>query len=387
MKRDTRLIHGVRHDSDAPLAVTVGPPIQRGSTLLLADAKAVRDHGKATYGRQGLAAQVALQEALAEMEGAAFVGLYPSGLAAITGALLAVLKAGDDLLVTDSIYRPTRRFCDETLTRFGITTRYFDPTLPVDALMDLVSPVTRLIMLESPGSLTMEMQDIPAIAKAARGRGILTAVDNTWAAGLLFKPLEHGVDVSIQALTKYVGGHSDVFMGSAAALDETVCRQLEAGQLEIGWAVSPDDAYAMLRGLRTLGARLDRHGASGWEVAAWLRDQPQVLEVLHPALPGARGHEIWKRDFSGACGLFSIVLKPGPAKAVDAFLDALTLFGLGYSWGGFESLTIPCDPQLGSRANRPQFGGPLVRLHVGLETPADLIDDLAKALAAYDAPL
>jgi cystathionine beta-lyase len=387
MKRDTRLIHGVRPDHDAPLAVTVGPPIQRGSTLLLADSTAVRDHGQATYGRQGLAAQAALQEALAEMEGAAFVGLYPSGLAAITGALLAVLKAGDEILVTDSIYRPTRRFCDKTLTRFGITTRYFDPTLSADALMALTSPATRLIMLESPGSLTMEMQDIPAVAKAAGAQGILTAIDNTWGAGLLFKPLEHGVDISIQALTKYVGGHSDVFMGSAAAVDEKICRQLEAGQLEIGWAVSPDDAYAMLRGLRSLGTRLDRHGASGLEVATWLQGQPQVLQVLHPALPGAPGHDLWKRDFTGACGLFSVVLKPGPSKAVDAFLDAVRLFGLGYSWGGFESLTIPCDPQLGSRANRPKFGGPLIRLHVGLETPADLIDDLAQALAAYDAAI
>ncbi len=384
MKRDTRLIHGVRHESDAPLAVTVGPPIQRGSTLLLADAAAVRDHGKATYGRQGLAAQAALQEALAQMEGAAHVALYPSGLAAVTGALLAVLKTGDEVLVADSIYRPTRRFCDTTLKRFGVTTRYFDPALSADDLIALTGPATRLLMLESPGSLTMDMQDIPAIAKAAKVKGILTAIDNTWGAGLIFKPLEHGVNISIQALMKYVGGHSDVFMGSAASADESICRRLEASQLEIGWAVSPDDAYAMLRGLRTLGTRLDRHGASGVEVATWLRDQPQVLDVLHPALPGAPGHEIWKRDFSGACGLFSVVLQPGSEKAVDAFLDAVELFGLGYSWGGFESLTIPCDPQLGNRTVQPKFGGPLIRLHVGLETPADLIADLAKALAAYD---
>jgi cystathionine beta-lyase len=387
VKRDTRLIHGVRHDSEAPLAVTVGPPIQRGSTLLLADAAAVRDHGKATYGRQGLAAQAALQEALAEMEGAAYVALYPSGLAAITGALLAVLKAGDEILVTDSVYRPTRRFCDQTLARFGIATRYFDPSSSADEIMALTSAATRLILLESPGSLTMEMQDVPAIAKAAKARGVLTAIDNTWGAGLLFKPLEHGVDISIQALTKYVGGHSDVFMGCAASADEAICRRLEAGQLEIGWAVSPDDAYAMLRGLRTLGTRLDRHGASGVEVATWLRAQPQVLEVLHPALPGAPGHELWKRDFSGACGLFSFVLKPGSPKAVDAFLDAVTLFGLGYSWGGFESLTIPCDPQLGNRTVQTRFGGPLIRLHIGLEAPADLIDDLTQALTAYDAAI
>ncbi len=385
MKRDTRLIHGVRHDSDAALAVTVGPPIQRGSTVLMADSTALKDYGLVSYGRQGLAAHTALQAALAEMEGAAFVALYPSGLAAVTGALLAIVNAGDEILVADSIYRPTRRFCDNTLTRYGVTTRYFDTALSADDLLALAGPATRLIMLESPGSLTMDMQDIPAIARAAKARGILTAIDNTWGAGLLFKPLEHGVDISIQALTKYVGGHSDVFMGSAAARDETLCRRLEAGQLEIGWATSPDDAYAMLRGLRTLGTRLDRHGANGLEVAAWLKSQPQVTQVLHPALPGAPGHDIWKRDFSGACGLFSVVLKPGSPRAVDAFLDALTLFGLGYSWGGFESLAIPCDPQLGVRIEKTAFAGPLIRLHIGLETPADLIADLAHALAAYDA--
>jgi cystathionine beta-lyase len=385
MKRDTRLIHGVRHDPDAPLAVTVGPPIQRGSTVLLADSAALKDYGLVSYGRQGLAAQSALQEALAEMEGAAHVALYPSGLAAVTGALLAVLNAGDEVLVADSIYRPTRRFCDNALARFGIVTRYFDTCLSPDELLALAGPATRLIVLESPGSLTMDMQDIPAIARLAKAKGILTAIDNTWGAGLLFKPLEHGVDLSIQALTKYVGGHSDVFMGSAAAVDETLCRKLEAADLEIGWSVSPDDAYAMLRGLRTLGTRLDRHGASGLEVAAWLQAQPQVLQVLHPALPGAPGHELWKRDFSGACGLFSFVAKPGSPKAVDAFLDAVTLFGLGYSWGGFESLAIPCDPQLSCRANPPKFGGPLIRLHIGLEAPTDLIADLEQALSAYEA--
>jgi cystathionine beta-lyase len=387
MKRDTRLIHGVRHDPEAPLAVTVGPPIQRGSTVLLADSAALKDYGQVSYGRHGLAPHTALQEALAEMEGAAHVALYPSGLAAVTGALLAVLKSGDEVLVADSIYRPTRRFCDTTLKRFGVTTRYFDVSLSADDLLALAGPATRVIVLESPGSLTMDMQDIPAIARGAKARGVLTAIDNTWGAGLLFKPLEHGVDISIQALTKYVGGHSDVFMGSAAAVDETICRQLEAGQLEIGWAVSPDDAYAMLRGLRTLGTRLDRHGASGIEVAAWLRNQPQVLQVLHPALPGAPGHDLWTRDFTGACGLFSFVLKPGSAKALDVFLDTLTLFGLGYSWGGFESLAIPCDPQLTSRSHRRDHGGPTVRLHIGLEAPADLIADLGNALAAYDAAI
>ncbi len=387
MKRDTGLIHGARGKSQAPLAKTVGPPIQRGSTVLLPDAAAMADYSQVSYGRQGLAPHRALEDALAEMEGAAHISLFPSGTAAVTGPLLAVLKSGDELLAADSVYRPTRRFCDGPLKRFGVTTRYYDPSLSPDAVLALATPATRLIMLESPGSLTMDVQDVPGIAKRAKARGMLTAIDNTWAAGLLFKPLAHGVDISIQALTKYVGGHSDVFMGSAATADPAVARMLKAGDLDIGWAVSPDDAYAMLRGLRTMGVRLERHGASGLALAAWLRDRPEVTQVLHPALPGAPGHDIWKRDFTGACGLFSFVLEPGAPKAVDAFLDALELFGLGYSWGGFESLAIPCDPQFPVRSSPPKFSGPLIRLHVGLEDVDDLRADVERALDAYRASI
>jgi cystathionine beta-lyase len=381
-KDETRLIRAGQ--VSGKLAKTVGPPIQKGSTVLLPDAASLYDDDhQLTYGRQGLAAQAALQAALAELEGATGVSLYPSGVAALAGALLAVLKAGDEILVTDAAYKPTRRFCDQVLKRFGVATRYFDPTQPPEALVAGASDATRLILMESPGSLSFEMQDMALVARLARARGILTAADNTWGAGYLYKPLDHGVDISIQALTKYVGGHSDVFMGSAAARDLKLARALEAGVLHLGWAVAGEDAYQMLRGLRTLPTRLARHGASGLAVANWLATQPLVGKVLHPALPGAPGYELWKRDYRGASGLFAFTLAPGSPTAVNAFLDALTLFGLGFSWGGFESLAIVCDPQLASRKHLRNYGGPLIRLHVGLEDPDDLIGDLRGALEVY----
>jgi cystathionine beta-lyase len=380
MADETRLIRA--GSKPRTLVKTVGPPIQRGSTVLLPDAAALYGEGQ-TYGRQGLAAQDALIEALAEMEGAADVALFPSGTAAITGALLAVLKAGDTLLVADTIYAPTRRFCDRVLKRFGVEVRYYDPLQPPDDLVGQAPDATRLILMETPGSLSLEMQDQTRIAELARARGILTATDNTWGAGYLYKPLEHGVDISIQALTKYVGGHSDVFMGSAAVRDPALVRALAQGVLDVGWAVSGDEAYQMLRGLRTLPTRLKRHEQSGLAVARWLQDQPQVSRVIHPALPGDPGHAIWTRDFTGACGLFSIVLKPAADAEVNAILDRLALFGLGFSWGGFESLAITCDPQFRSRRFAKDYGGPMVRLHVGLEDPQDLIADLAQALAPY----
>jgi cystathionine beta-lyase len=299
--------------------------------------------------------------------------------------MLAVLKAGDEALVADCVYKPTRRFCDTVLRRFGVQVRYYDPLLAPEALLVLATPATRLIVMESPGSLTFEVQDVPGIAALARERRILTLMDNTWGAGLLFKPLAHGVDISVQALTKYVGGHSDIFMGSAATTDKRIARQLEDGMHELGWSVAPEAAYDMLRGLRTLPTRLARHGASGLEIAGWLTHQPEVLNVIHPALPGDVSHALWTRDYSGACGLFGFALQPRPQKAVNAFLDALKLFGLGFSWGGFESLAIHCDPQLGRRTVKREFGGPLIRLHVGLESPTDLIADLRAGLDAYAA--
>jgi cystathionine beta-lyase len=382
MADETRLIRAGA--TPQTLARTVGPPIQKGSTVLLPDAAALYDDEHyVTYGRQGLAAQAALAEALAGMEGAVGVALYPSGLAALTGALLAVLKTGDRLLVADTIYKPTRRFCDTVLKRYGVATTYFDPAEDPERLVGEAPAETRLILMESPGSLSFEMQDMTRVAELARARNVLTAADNTWGAGWLYKPLEHGIDLSIQALTKYVGGHSDVFMGSAAARDPALVRALMDGILQLGWSVAPEDAYQMLRGLRTLPTRLARQGESALIVAHWLREQPEVVEVLHPALPGAPGHELWARDFSGGCGLFAFTLQPGPRAAVDAFLDELALFGLGFSWGGFESLAIACDPQLRVRRFKHDYGGPLIRLHIGLEEPQDLMADLRNALSLY----
>ena len=382
MSDETRLIRAGKVDS--PLARTVGPPIQKGSTVLLPNAAALYDDAsQLTYGRAGLSAQAALQEALAVLEGAVGVSLYPSGMAAISGALMALLKAGDGLLVTDNCYKPVRRFCDAVLTRFGVEVAYFDPATPPERLVGGAARNVRMILMESPGSLSFEVQDAPRVAALARDRGILTAIDNTWAAGLVFKPLEHGIDVSIQALTKYVGGHSDVFMGSAAARDPALVRQLADGVNHMGWAVSGEDAYAMLRGLRTLPTRMAKQGESGLAVAAWLREQPEVAAVFHPALPGSPDHELWARDYTGASGLFGFAFKPAKKAAVDAFLDALKLFGLGFSWGGFESLAISCDPQLKVRKHRKDYGGPLMRLHVGLENPDDLIADLRAGLDAF----
>jgi cystathionine beta-lyase len=382
MDDKTRLIRA--GGAPAPLVKTVGPPIQRGSTVLLPDAASLYDHDKGlTYGRQGLAAQAALQDALTVLEHAVGVALFPSGLAALTGALLAVLKAGDAVLVTDTIYLPTRRFCEQVLKRYGVAVSYFDPRQPPEDLVAGAPPATRLILMESPGSLTMEMQDMGRVAHLARKRGILTACDNTWGAGHLYKPLKDGIDLSIQALTKYVGGHSDAFMGSAAARDPALVRALDDGVLHLGWSVGPEDAYLMLRGLRTLPARMAAQGASGLTIADWLGTQPEVAALYHPALPGCPDHELWKRDFTGTASLFSFSLRPAPEAATAAFLDALELFGLGFSWGGFESLAIGVDPQLAARRFRRDYGGPLIRLHVGLEEPADLIDDLRQALDAY----
>jgi cysteine-S-conjugate beta-lyase len=362
----------------------VGPPIQKGSTVLLPHARALYDdESHLTYGRGGLAAHEALKSALAEMEGAAGVSLYPSGLAALTGAMLAVLKAGDEVLVGDNVYKPTRRFCDQVLKRFGVAVRYFDPRETPEAIVGSAVEATRLIVLESPGSLTFELQDLAAIAGLAKARNILTLADNTWGAGYLFKPLAHGIDLSVQALTKYVGGHSDVFMGSAAARDPALAKVLENSVHDLGWATAPEDAYQMLRGLRTLPTRLKQQGESGLKVAAWLKRQPEVVALLHPALPGAQDHNLWARDYAGACGLFGFVLRDAPDEAVDAFLDELELFGLGFSWGGFESLAISCDPQLLRRKFAPKFEGPLMRLHIGLENPDDLIADLRRGLDAF----
>jgi cystathionine beta-lyase len=379
----TRLTHGPNPSQS--LARTVGPPIQRGSTVLMPSAADLYDHHQVTYGRSGLATHDALKAALAELEGGTGCELYPSGQAAISGALLSVLRAGDEVLVVDTCYAPTRRVCDKVLSRYGVKVGYYPARLEPEAILALGGERLRLIVLESPGSLTFEMQDVGAVARAAKARGVLTLIDNTWGAGLLFKPLAHGVDISVQALTKYVCGTSDVFMGAACAREPAVVRALADGVLHMGWSVAPDDAYQALRGLRTLDVRLARHGQSGLAVAEWLQEQAEVIEVIHPALPTSPDHDIWKRDYTGACGLFAFLLRPAPETAVNAFLDALDLFGLGFSWGGFESLAISAGDQLDIRRHHQPLAGPLIRLHVGLEDPGDLIRDVRAGLDAFGA--
>jgi cystathionine beta-lyase len=285
--------------------------------------------------------------------------------------------------MVDSTYEPTRVFCDRILTRYGITTTYYDPTIGA-GIAGLLQPNTRAVFVESPGSLSFEMQDIPAISAAAHAHGARVLMDNTWATPLFFPALARGVDLAIQSGTKYIGGHSDVMIGSVAANAETV-RQLKDTVFTMGLCVGPDDMFLALRGLRTMAARLAVHQESGLAVARWLQQRPEVLKVLHPALPSDPGHALWQRDFSGACGLFSVVFKPVPDRAMHAFLDALTLYGIGASWGGYESLAIPFDCKRIRTATNWAPGGPTVRFHIGLEEVGDLIADLDRGFAAMAA--
>jgi cysteine-S-conjugate beta-lyase len=361
----------------------VNPPVYHASTLLYPTAEDfLGRRGRYQYGRRGTPTSEALQSALREIEGPACAGvaLAPSGLAAISVALLSVLQSGDHLLVTDSVYGPTRMFCDAVLTRYGVTTTYYDP-LAADRIAFLMQPKTRAVFTEAPGSLSFEMQDIPAIAAAAHAQGALVLMDNTWASPLYFAALEHGVDLSIQSGTKYIGGHSDLMLGSVAA-NAATWQRLHDTTGTMGICVGPDDMFLGLRGLRTMAVRLAHHQVAGIAVARWLKDCPEVLQVLHPALPGDPGHAIWKRDFTGASGLFSIVLKPVPQAAVNAFLNALTLFGMGASWGGYESLAIPFDCTKIRTATTWAPGGPAIRFHIGLEDVDDLMADLERGFAA-----
>lgn len=376
----TGLVHGGRRREWR--GRLVNPPVERASTLLFDDVdelNAARPQlGSYNYGLQGTATHWALSEALTELEpGAAGTALYSSGLAALTGALLAVLSAGDELLVVDSVYGPTRKFCDTILKRLGIAVRYYDPLAGGNAIAELSTDRTRAILLESPGSQTMEIQDVPAICAAAHELGLVTLIDNTWASSFLFQALPAGVDISILALSKYIGGHSDLMLGSATANAKHFPR-LQRTAWDLGHAVSPDDAWLGSRGLRTLSIRLKQHEENGLAVARWLKSRPEVGLVLHPALPDCPGHEIWKRDFTGASGLFSFELKNADAKRRAAFVDNLKLFGIGFSWGGYESLVLPVDP---ARTVSQPPAPNLVRLHIGLEDPRDLIADLDAAFA------
>lgn len=366
----------------------VNTPVYHASTLLYPTAEDfLARRSRYKYGRRGTPTSEALEDALRHLEGegCAGVALLPSGLAAVSAALLAVLKAGDHLLMVDAAYEPTRVFCDRILTRYDITTTYYDPTIGA-GIAGLLQPNTRAVFVESPGSLSFEMQDIPAISAAAHGHGARVLMDNTWATPLFFPALARGVDLAIQSGTKYVGGHSDLMFGSVAANAETV-RQLKDTVFTMGLCVGPDDMYLALRGLRTMGARLAVHQESGLAVARWLEQRPEVLKVLHPALPSHPGHALWRRDFLGACGLFSVVFKPVPDRAVHAFLNALTLYGIGASWGGYESLVIPFDCTKIRTATTWAPGGPTVRFHIGLEDVGDLIADLERGFAAFAAAL
>lgn len=378
MKPDTEVVHLGR--DPAKHLGAVNTPVYRASTMVfptLADleASAAGTYEGIGYGLHGLPTVTDLQAALAALEGGARGFAVPSGLTATTLPLLALAKAGDRVLVTDSVYGPTRRFAINTLVRYGVEVAFYDP-LAGDAIAEAMTPNTRVVFVESPGSLSFDVQDVPAIAKVAHRNGALVVMDNSWATPLGFRAFDHGVDVSVHAATKYIGGHSDVLLGVI------VCNDATAGAMhriwtDMGVAVSTDDAFLGLRGLRTLATRLARHQASATKVAVWLRSHPAVREVLYPALPGARGHELWKRDFALATGLFTIVLEPGPAHGrLAAMLDRMRLFRMGWSWGGYESLIIPTDPNRLRTVSHIDVGGPCLRLHIGLEDPDDLIADL-----------
>ncbi len=382
-KPATRLIEAGRRK--ALTTGIVNPPVWRASTILfdsVADMEAAnppRD-GILHYGRNGTPTSWALCEALTELEpGAALTRLYPSGSAAVAGALLSVLEAGDELLMVDSAYGPTRAFCDSVLKRFGVATIYYDPLAGV-GIESLIGERTRAVFMESPGTHTFEVQDVPAICRVAHERGLVTLLDNTWATPLYFPAIAAGVDLSILACTKYIGGHADLMLG-AVTVAEPMARRLEQTRRVLGQTAGPDDCWLALRGLRTLDVRLERHQANALKIAHWLKDQPQVARVLHPALADCPGHVHWRRDFKGSTGLFSFVLDGGDAAARARLIDGLELFGIGYSWGGFESLAVPADPV--RTATRQEWEGPLVRLHVGLEDPDDLIADLAAGLVRF----
>ena len=362
----------------------VNTPVFRASTILLptmADLERASrgEYPGLSYGLHGLPTVTDFQRALAVLEGGHAALAVPSGLTATTLPLLALLKPGDHLLVTDAVYGPTRRFCDNHLRRLGIDVGYYDP-LAGAAIVDAFRPNTKLVFAESPGSLTFEVQDIRAIADAAHERGVRVVLDNTWATPLGFRAFDHGVDVSVHAATKYIGGHSDVLLGAIVANADTF-PALHRLWTDMGVTPSSDDCFLGLRGLRTLGVRMQRHEASAREIATWLVARPEVREVLYPALPGDRGHALWKRDFRGASGLFGVVLQPVDGAAIGRMLDGMRIFGMGWSWGGFESLLIPTWPERARTVTRWSPGGPSLRVHVGLEDPQDLIEDLDAGFA------
>ena len=391
MHDDTKAVHAGRHPERFEGAVN--PPVFHASTILAPTleewdrkkADRARDVQGTYYGRLGTPTTHALEEALAALEGGYRTALVPSGLAACTTALLAFVEQGAHILLPDSVYGPTRNFATRFLKRFGVETTFYDPLAGTE-IAALVRDTTRVIFLESPGSLTFEIQDVPAICAVARARGIVTMMDNTWGTPLYCKPLVLGVDVSIQAATKYVVGHSDAVLGAITA-NEAAWPRLRSAHAELGQSAGPDDVYLAQRGLRTMAVRLARHWETGVRLAEWVARQPEVERVLHPALPGDPGHALWQRDFTGASGLFGVVLKPVGGKAFAALVDGLELFGLGASWGGYESLVMPTHPEELRSVTKWTLPGPCFRIHAGLEHPDDLTADLAAGFARLRAAL
>ncbi|WP_300378938.1 cystathionine beta-lyase [Henriciella sp.] len=381
MKRNTRLIH---NRAGSPGRRTVNPPVERASTVILPDREALYSR-KPGYGRMGLSVQRELEAALCDLEGAKYATLTPSGLSACAVAVASLVKAGDKVLISDSVYGPTRRFCERRLKRMGVDCVRFDPRNITD-IEDRLDETVKALFLEAPGSLTFEISDTPAIVDLAQNQGVRTIMDNTWSAGIFHQPLNIGVDVSVQALTKYVVGHADAFGGAVMSNDPDVAREI--GELTDDWGISigPEEAYSALRGTRTLFTRLTQHEASAISLAQWLEDHAAVNAVIHPALSSHPDHALWRRDFSGSSGLFAFILDAPEEEHVDAFIDALELFKLGFSWGGFESLLIPCDEQLTRLSSdwTKQKQGRLIRLHAGLENVEDLRADLEQGFDALN---
>ncbi len=378
LERDTKFTHLGR--PPAGLGTSVSHPVTRASTLLFEKAEDLYRNDIRGYGRHGTAVHDSLAELFTELEQGVGTLLFPSGVAALTAPVLSIVKPGDHVLLTDSAYGPTRHFCMTFLARMGVETTLYDPHVGA-GISDLIKENTSLILLESPGSLTFEIQDVPAIAKAAKAKGVTTLIDNTWSAGLTLSPLPMGIDISVHAATKYFGGHSDVMYGAAIFADETRFKRAQMTAKQLGNASSPDDAYQILRGFRTVLPRFRQQEATSLALAEWLMTRDEIQQVLHPAVTDHPDHALWKRDFTGGGCLFSVVLTPLPESDVIRFIDNLNLFGIGYSYGGFESLAIHCDPQL-RRNCAEELTGPLVRFACGLEAITDLKSDIEQSLAS-----
>jgi len=388
MKKDTQFVNAGRKSKWT--RGVVNPPVERASTVVFNSVKEMKhatvNRGEQVlfYGRRGTSTSFAFQDAMTELEGGAGCAIYPSGTAAITNAILSFVKTGDHILMVDTAYEPTRGFCDKILKNIGVETTYYDPLIGKD-IKKLIKANTRIIFLESPGSITMEVQDVPGIAEIAHQHNCIVMLDNTWAAGINFDPFKHGVDISVQAATKYIVGHSDVMLGTATATDE-YWPQLRENSYLMGQCTSPDDLYLAMRGIRTLGVRLKQHQESAMKVANWLQTREEVDVILHPAFESCPGHELFKRDFEGSNGLFSFVLNRGDQNSLNALLDGMEHFKMGYSWGGFESLILG-NTNVGNlrTATEWNYQYPLIRLHVGLEDVDDLIADLEQGFARLNA--